>query len=99
MPPPSPFPEYDIPPAFKNQICAIPVNLRRNKEHVSLLKNLFPPRSSSKRPSAIAQTGDKRLPQHLVPGPPSAPAVRSEGGRPCPARPLACGQAKGATLG
>lgn len=74
--PPSPFPESDISPAFKNQICAIPVNLRSNKEHVSLLQNLSPPRSSSKRPSAITQPGDRRPPQHLVPGPPSAPAAQ-----------------------
>lgn len=36
---PSSFLEGDISLAFKKQIYAIPVNFRRNKEHVSLVKN------------------------------------------------------------
>lgn len=55
---PSSFLGCNISLAFKQQICAIPVNLRRKKGHISLLKSLYiplgshskyPPSSSSER--------------------------------------------------
>lgn len=78
--PPSPFLESDISPAFKNQICAIPVNLRSNKEHVSLLQN--PSISSSQQLQAP-------LSHHTARGQTStaAPCSGSTQCPSCPARP------------
>lgn len=72
MPPPIFLPaKYDISLASTEQSCAILVNFRRDKKHVSLLKNPRLLRS----PSVPTRAGDKSLLQQSVPGPPSASVV------------------------